>query len=620
MAYRIGIDIGGTFTDLVVYDDVSGHVHPFKSLSRPDPVDCLRTGLTKAAEQLDTNLRGLLGQVQPVFCFGSTIGVNTLVTASGSRVGILTTRGHGDAYHMFQKERLGHVDLRDAVEQVFKPLVSRRHVAEVNERVDCFGNVVVPLNEGELASAVDRLVNEEAVEAIVVSFLWSHRRPEHELRAREIIAERHPNVFVSVGSELVGAPGEFQRVATAVINAYIGRRVEQQAQRVSDFLRENGLRAPILVMQNLGGLAPLEDIMSRPAYLLKSGPAGGVAGGTKIAAAVQEPNIVGIDMGGTSLDVSLIKDGEVELSGGFRMLAHPIAIPGVEIESIGAGGGSIASVKGAGGILSLKVGPESAGSNPGPACYGLGGELPTVTDADLLLGIIDSQASLGGEIAVDIERARGAIDKHVASPLGLSTLDAAWGIYQVVNAQMADALEHFLVKRGLAPSHFSVMVFGAAGAMHASAIARRLGIGRTIVPDLFPVLSAAGLMTSDIRYVGRIADDGLRMPPGASAEDRELFASHVSAKLSETSQAPLALLDPDDNDSSGHRLTMTLGLRFAGQALDLAVDVRPDVLERPLQGPELSKLISEWTRRYARIYGEGAAWSEGTVEVAHYTA
>jgi N-methylhydantoinase A len=620
VAFRVGIDIGGTFTDIALYNDETQRVLAFKTLTSADPVECLSRGLDKAADAVGIPLAQLLGAVSPAFCFGSTIGVNTLLTHSGSRVGIVTTRGHGDAYHMFQKERLGHRDLRVAIEQVFQPLVERRHVIEVNERVDCFGDVVVPLDHREAEAAIRRLVENDGVEALVISFLWAHRNTDHEQAAKRIAQDLYPSLFVSVGSELVGAPGEFQRTATAVINAYIGNRVAHQANRVREYLHGNGLRAPILVMQNLGGLAPLEDVVRRPAYLLKSGPAGGVTGGARVAQSLDESNVVGIDMGGTSLDVSLMRDGEVELSSGFRILAHPLVIPGVEIDSVGAGGGSIASVHGAGRIASLKVGPESAGSHPGPACYGLGGELPTVTDADLVLGIIDPQAKLGGEIPLDAGRAQGAIDEHVARRLGISTLEAAWGIYQVITAQMADALELFLVKRGLVPSQFSLMVFGAAGAMHASAIARRLGIRQTIIPDLFPVLSAAGLMTSDIRYVARVAADGLRIAATAPPTEMDGIALEVSERFRRAADQPLALLRESDQNGNERRVDLGLGLRFVGQSLDLSVGVRDDVLDRPLTGVELREIVSSWLGRYARIYGEGAAMEDGLIEVAHYTA
>jgi N-methylhydantoinase A len=266
--YRIGIDIGGTFTDLVVGDQRTGQTYAFKSLTSEDPVTCLGNGLNKAALELGISLQELLGNVVDGFCFGSTIGVNTLLTFTGSRVGIITTRGHRDSYHMFQKERLGVVDLRDAIEQVFKPLVSHRHIIEVDERIDCFGNVVVPLHEKGVEDAVRHLVERHEVDAIVISFLWSHRNSDHEQRARAIVSQLHPEVFVSVGSELVREAGEFRRTATAVINAYIGKRVIEQGRRVADFLTANGLRAPILVMQSLGGVAPLREVIKRPAYLL----------------------------------------------------------------------------------------------------------------------------------------------------------------------------------------------------------------------------------------------------------------------------------------------------------------------------------------------------------------
>jgi N-methylhydantoinase A len=610
--FRVGVDIGGTFTDLVVHDGRDGRTHAIKTLSDADPVACLSAALEKAAAELELPLRELLTRVSPAFCFGSTIGVNTLLTRAGARVGVITTRGHGDAYHMFQKERLGHVDLRDAVQKVFKPLLPRRRVEEVDERIDCFGEVVVPLAEDQVRTALRRLVEDEGAEAVVISFLWAHRNPAHEQAARRIARELQPDLFLSVGSELVGVAGEFQRTATAVINAYIGKRVARQSDRVERYLRDAGLEAPVLVMQNLGGLAPLDEVTRRPAYLLKSGPAGGVAGGARIAHACGEPDVVGIDMGGTSLDVSLIKDGDPELSGGFRMLAHPLAIPGVEIDSLGAGGGSIASVQRAGSVASLQVGPASAGSAPGPACYGLGGERPTVTDADLVLGIIDPEARLGDEIPVDLERATAAIARDVAEPLAMSVQEAAWGIYRVVTAQMADALEHFMTRRGLDPARFTMMVFGAAGAMHSSAIARRLGIRRSLVPSLFPVLSAAGLMAADIGYVTRLSAGDVDLGHGSAAADR------VTAGLRAAAERPLAMLGRSGTGPA--EMQLALGMSFAGQSLELSVDVRSDVLDRALGPAELAELVERWRVRYERIYGSGGAWADSALAVTFYDA
>jgi N-methylhydantoinase A len=618
--FRIGVDIGGTFTDLVVSDGRDGKVHSFKSLTNVDPVVCLSAAMAKAAERLGITVGELLGNERTTFCFGSTIGVNALLTGSGGTVGIVTTKGHRDVYHMFNKQRLGIVDLRAAVEGVFQPLVPRRRVVEVNERVDSFGSVVVPLDIDEVRRAIEYLVDEEGVDALVVSFLWAHQNAQHEQLVSELARKLYPDLFVSVAGDLVPQQGEFRRVATAVVNAYIGRQVQQASRKVETYLRDAGLRTPIWVMQNLGGLAPLGDVGRRPVYLLKSAPVGGVMASQAIAGNGGPLNIIGMDMGGTSLDLSLITDGEVELTDGFRMRSHPIAIAGVAIESVGAGGGSIAAVDAAGGVSTLLVGPDSAGSDPGPACYGRGGSRPTVTDADLVLGLLDRGTPLGGEINLDLDRATEAIRTAIAGPLGIEPREAAWGIYQVITAEMSDAIEQLLVRRGLRPEDYTLMVFGAAGAVHASAIARRLGLTHVMIPRMFPVFSALGLMSADIRYVERRGETNLAIPvePSTDLDER---ATTISQRLADTARAPKSSLESALRTTAGEpRLELMLGLHFAGQALDLPQGVRPSVLDEPLTGAELHALVDQWRTKYERIYGSHSAWSSDNVEVASYTA
>jgi N-methylhydantoinase A/oxoprolinase/acetone carboxylase beta subunit/N-methylhydantoinase B/oxoprolinase/acetone carboxylase alpha subunit len=618
--FRLGVDVGGTFSDLAVYDTTDNRVAEFKSLTTPDTVGSVSSCLEKAAAHFDRTLQEFLSEVE-VFCFGSTHALNTLLTNTGSTVGIITTEGHRDVYHIAEMDRGGFHDIREAVEGTFVPLVRKRRILEVPERMDYAGKTVVPLDEDATAAAIRRLVEDEGVEALVVSFLWSHRYPQHERRAAEIAREMYPDIHVTVGSEISGSLGEFNRLATSVINAYVGKSVDRQANGVNTYLTENGLTAPLLVMQLVGGVAPLTEVVRRPVTLLKSGPAGGTVAASAISKQMEEPNVVCIDMGGTSLDVSRIVDGEIQLNRGFTVRQHPIAVPGVEVESIGAGGGSIAVVEKAGDLARLRVGPESAGSNPGPVCYRRGGTRPTVTDANLVLGILDPDVKLGGEIALSMDAATEAIRKEIAEPLGQEVVDAAWGIYRVVTAGMADAVEDSLISNGVDPRNFSLMAFGAAAPAHANAIAARLGIETVIIPSFFPVFSAYGLMTTDIRHVYNLTDDSVQVPvEGATDELLEEKSSYVVERLKDAAQMPLDLLAEESVAEENREVALYIDLRYSGQELQLPVDIPYSAILEGWSGAALRQVIEEWKQKYVRVYGEGAVWHEGTIELINYRA
>jgi N-methylhydantoinase A len=618
--FRIGLDIGGTFSDLAVYDADADAYGEFKSLTSVDTVTSVANCLTKAAAAHDRSLDEFLTEVE-LFTFGSTHALNTLLTETGSRVGIITTKGHRDTYHIAEMERGGHLDVREAVEKAFEPLIPRTRILEVPERHGPTGEVIVPLDEQATREALRLLVEEQQAEAIVVSFLWAHRWPAHERRVGEIAREMYPDLHVTLGSEISGTLGEFNRLATGVINGYVGKRTNEQATALRDFLTEHGLKVPILVMQLVGGVAPLAEVVERPVTLLKSGPAGGAVAASSIAEQIGEPNVVCIDMGGTSLDVSRIVDGEIQLNRGFAVRGHPVSVPGVEVESIGAGGGSIAVLESAGAVARLRVGPESAGSSPGPACYGRGGVQPTVTDANLVLGILDADVALGGEIELDLAGAKEAIRSAVAEGLGQSPEQAAWGIYRVVTAQMADAVEDSLISNGVDPRNFALMAFGAAAPAHAAAIAARLGISAAIIPSFFPVFSAYGLMTTDIRHVYDLTDDTVRVPVDlALASDLDEEAAYAAAKLREVAALPLSLLEKESIPESARDVSLFIDLRYSGQELQMSIEIPREALEGKWAGAELRSAIERWQEKYLRVYGEGAVWHEGMIELVNYRA
>jgi N-methylhydantoinase A len=618
--FRLGLDIGGTFSDLAVYDTDKNVYGEFKSLTTYDSVESVANCLTKAAEANGLTLDGFVGEVE-LFCFGSTHALNTLLTETGSRVGIITTKGHRDTYHIAEMERGGHLDVREAVEKAFVPLIPRSRIREVPERRGPVGEVVVPLDDAAAAEAVRSLVEDEGVEAVVISFLWAHRWPAHERRVGEIARELYPDLHVTLGSEISGTLGEFNRLATGVINGYVGNRVAQQASELREFLTAHGLTVPILVMQLVGGVAPLAEVVARPVTLLKSGPAGGAVAASAIAEQIGERNVVCVDMGGTSLDVSRIVDGEIQLNRGFSVRGHPVSVPGVEVESIGAGGGSIAVLESAGGVARLRVGPESAGSMPGPVCYGRGGEQPTVTDANLVLGILDANVALGGEIALDLDGARAAIGAKIADGLGQEVEEAAWGIYRVVTAQMADAVENSLISNGVDPRNFTLMAFGAAAPAHAAALAARLGIATAIIPSFFPVFSAYGLMTTDIRHVYDVTDDSVQVPVDVATDTRlDEKADYAAAKLGEVAAMPLALLDKESIPEEERDVSLFIDLRYSGQELQMSIEVPRSIIEDGWDGAALAGVIDDWQQKYLRVYGEGAVWHEGLIELVNYRA
>jgi N-methylhydantoinase A len=616
----LGLDIGGTFSDLAVYDTEADAYGEFKSLTTYDSVESVGNCLAKAAEANDLTLDEFLAKVE-LFTFGSTHALNTLLTETGSRVGIITTKGHRDTYHIAEMERGGHLDAREAVEKAFVPLIPQGRILEVPERHGPIGEVVVPLDEDAARDAIRNLVEDQGVEAIVVSFLWAHRWPAHERRVGEIARELYPDLHVTLGSEISGTLGEFNRLATGVINGYVGNSVNEQATNLRDFLTEHGLTVPILVMQLVGGVAPLAEVVARPVTLLKSGPAGGAVAAASISEQIGESNVVCIDMGGTSLDVSRIVDGEIQLNRGFAVRGHPVSVPGVEVESIGAGGGSIAVLESAGGVARLRVGPESAGSVPGPVAYGRGGENPTVTDANLVLGILDAEVPLGGEIELDLEAAREAIRVRIADQLDQSEEEAAWGIYRVVTAQMADAVENSLISNGVDPRKFVLMAFGAAAPAHAAAIAAKLGMETAIIPSFFPVFSAYGLMTTDIRHVYDLTDDSVKVAVDVAADpDLDSKAEYAAAKLQEVAKLPLSLLDKESIPEEDRELSLSIDLRYSGQELQMSIEVPSNTVAEGWSGESLKDAIDAWQQKYLRVYGEGAVWHEGTIELVNYRA
>ena len=465
--YRIGVDVGGTFTDVIAVDG-EGRVTFVKAASTPqDQSIGVMKALSLLAERLGLEMGELLSRTERIM-HGMTVATNALLERKGARVGLLTTEGHRDVLEMREGLKPERYDLRLPRPE---PLVPRYLRLGVRERVRADGGIEVPLDEVSLARAV-RALAKAKVRSVAVCYLHAWRDDVHERRTREVLADALPGVYVSLSSQVLPQIKEYQRVSTTVVNAYVGPLIRGYLEGLERGLGEAGYRGPLLVMLSHGGVAPVEEAVRIAAATVLSGPAGGVAGARRVATMQEAPNLIPFDMGGTSTDISLIADGEATLSAERPIANERIALPSLDIITLGAGGGSIARVE-EGGLL--KVGPRSAGAVPGPACYGQGGEAATVTDASVALGYLDPDNFLGGGARLD----RGAAERVMArlgAALGIDPLRAAEGVHRVVNTQMAEGIRLATVRRGVDPRRFGLLGFGGAAGLHATALARTLGL------------------------------------------------------------------------------------------------------------------------------------------------
>jgi N-methylhydantoinase A len=508
--YRIGIDVGGTFTDLVAVDEHGALTIAKCASTPPDPSEGLITGLGLLAAELGTNLRDLLAQTDSIV-HGTTVATNALLERKGAKVGLLTTEGHRDVIEMREGLKDDRYNLRMAPPV---PLVPRARRLGVRERLRFDGTVAIPLSVRSLRTGMETLARAR-VEAVAVCYLHSYRNPRHEKLTGRALARRFPGMFVSLSTDVLPQIKEYERVWTTVVNAYVGPALARYLARLAARLASAGYHGDVLIMQSHGGVAPVRESTRLAAGAVLSGPAGGVAAGRYSARLLNEANLITFDMGGTSTDIALLQGGEPHLTGEKTVGAAKVALPAIDIHTLGAGGGSVAWVD-AGRIL--HVGPESAGAEPGPACYGKGGARATVTDANLVLGFLDPGNFLGGRIGLDAQAARAAVER-VATELGTTALRAADGIARVVNTNMAEGIKIVSVRRGVDPRQFSLVAFGGAAGLHITEVARLLEIQRVVVPSVAAVLSAWGMLATDLRYelvrshvseVGRMTAAGLR--------------------------------------------------------------------------------------------------------------
>ncbi len=552
--YRIGIDVGGTFTDFLVTDQ-SGESRIFKSPTTPrDPTEGVFEGLKSAAESYNLDFAQFLGQVETIV-HGTTITTNATLTGKGAKTGFITTQGFRDILNMRRGLREHQYDSKSAPPP---PLVPRHLIAAVHERIDCDGNVIAPLNEEDVRSAA-RQFKAENVEAVAISFLWSFINPAHERRAAEIVREEMGDVYLSLSCEVLPQIRLYERHSTTVLNAYSGPPLARYLGSLEAALNKAGFKGVLLIMQSNGGVMSPQMTSRFAVNTLLSGPAAGPIAGIHYGRNHGVDNIISCDLGGTSFDVSLVRNGVPVVSSEGSVGGYRVAVPMLDIHTVGAGGGSIAWVDD-GGLL--RVGPQSAGADPGPACYGKGGENPTTTDADLILGYLDPNYFHGGKLTLDVAAAERAIKTKVADPLGIDVVAAADGIYRITNALMGAAIGVVSVQRGLDPREFALVVAGGAGPIHASPIAEELGIETILVPRESSVFCAAGMLLSDLKH------DYVRTYP---VEVSKIDHDRARSLCTEVSHEAMTTLRSEGIPDERITLAFAADLRYLGQFNEVGV-------------------------------------------------
>ena len=493
MGARVGVDVGGTNTDLVLESERGVFVHKVQSTPEDQSVGVLK-GLLELCE-----MAGVTRDDIDVVVHGTTVATNITIEHNGAEVGMLTTRNFRDILHIARHKRPHNFSLHFDVPWQSRPLVKRRNRIAVTERIlPPDGRVGTPLDENDVLEAV-RVFKKRGIRSVVIGFLFSFMNDEHEQRARAIVEREMPEAYVCCSSDVANVLREYERFSTAAMNAFIGPKTTVYLTNLRDQLARQGFRANLRLIQSNGGVSTVEACSKRAVNILMSGPAGGVIGGRAEGLLAGADNVITVDIGGTSADISTVPAGRIKIMNprDSYVSGHPILVPMIDLVTIGAGGGSIAYVDSAGGF---HVGPRSAGADPGPACYGKGGDEPTVTDAQVALGRLDADKMLGGDLPIDPDLASRAIEQKVGSKLGLSVTDAALGIIRVINSNMALAIRSNSVARGVDPREFSLVPFGGAGPLHGVALAEAVSARDVLVPVAPGITAAMGLLETDMQY------------------------------------------------------------------------------------------------------------------------
>jgi N-methylhydantoinase A len=586
----MGVDIGGTFTDVAVVDEASGEIGVVKTSTTPgDFAAGVLAALTAAMDRHPVAPADVV-----LLSHATTIVTNALLEAKGARTALIATRGFRD---LLELRRSARSHLYDLFQEPPSVLVPRHRRHEITERIDAQGEVVTPLAEDELDGIIEELRRQE-VAAVAVSLMFSFLNDDHERRIGEALRRALPDIPVFLSSEVLPEVREFERTSTTAVCAYVGPILTSYLGSLEAATRAQGL-PPLHVMGSSGGVLDVAEALKMPAMAVESGPAAGVIAAAFIGRQLQIGNLISFDMGGTTAKASLIRDGQVEVTSEYEVggdgnlnrwlhgTGHPIRVPVVDLAEVSAGGGSIAWIDPGG---ALRVGPHSAGAEPGPACYGQGGERPTVTDCDLVLGYLDPEYLLGGELPVDLAAARAAIQRHLAEPLGQSVEQAAAGVLSVVNHNMAEALRIVSVERGHDPRDFCLVAFGGAGPVHAASLASALDIPKVIVPPIPGGFSALGLVATDLRR-----DYGRTLYARLDGTPPEALA----AVFEEMAAAGQAMLEQAGVPEDRRELRRSADLRYSRQAYELTVPVEDGTVDDGL----LQRLAETFHDRHRQTYG-----------------
>jgi len=584
---RIGIDVGGTFTDIVLVDDTSGRTHYTKVMTtHHDLAEGVVSGIERILRQVGASFTTV-----DYLVHGTTIGTNALIERKGARTGLITTEGFRDVLEIARVER-PDAGLYDMNVDLPEPLVPRALRLEVAERIGADGRVVRPLDEASVRRAAAVLKAAE-VEAIAVALLFSFRHPAHEQRVGEILREVFPQASVSLSSEIAPEFREFERTSTTVINAYLQPIVDRYLDNLEGRLAERYRRVNLRIMQASGGTMTTEAARGHAVNLVNSGPAGGAQAAALVGRLTGDQQLISVDMGGTSFDIGLIDGGMPRVTSEGEFEGYPVKIPVLDVHAIGAGGGSIAWLDVGG---ALNVGPMSARSRPGPACYGLGGERPTVTDANLVLGRLNPDYFLGGEMKLDVQAARRAITAYIARPLGLPVEEAASGIIRVVNANMVRGISVNSIEKGYDVRDFSLVPFGGAGPLHAVELAQDLGMRRVIVPPYPGTFSALGLLIADIRYdyVTTLAEAAADVAP------RDLLHRFIEMESLGRAQLRRDGVPPDRIE-----IVWSADLRYEGQSYELNVPILH--ANGDLTSEDVAETVQRFHALHQKVYAYGSA-------------
>jgi N-methylhydantoinase A len=604
MSYIVGVDIGGTFTDCVVVDE-EGRVTIGKALSTP--TDFSRGALNSVADaahnlglkDADELLRGTR-----LFFHACTIGDNTLITRAGAKTGLIMTKGFGDSLHIMRgkvaegltENELAH---RSALTKP-EPFVPRKLVEEVPERIDYKGTELIHFNVQAAEQAIDRLAA-KGVESVAVCFLWSIMNDAHEKQVAEIIRRKYPNLFITLSSEVAPYLGEYERSATTVFNAYIGPKISGYLQNLQNILKSRGLGREPLIMQAYGGVLGVEATCRNAVGVIESGPAAGIVGTRFLGEHIGEKNILATDMGGTTFKVSVVRDGVIERDYKPVILRYNILSTKIWVESIGAGGGSIAWIDPETGLL--KVGPQGAGASPGPVCYDVGGEEPTVSDADLVLGYLNENYFLAGRMKLNKPKTLAAIHEKIARPLKMTDVEAASGIYRIANSHMSDLIRKATVEKGHDPRDFVLFAFGGAAPVHASRYAAELGVREVIVPLTASVHGATGLISADVVYeYGK--SDHVVLPVDPVLVNKN-FASLFERALKDLRAAGFAEGDI--------QVMRSVDMRYRYQVHELNVPFPSGT--RTITESDVVALSTLFDDLYEKAFGHGSGYREAGKEI-----